>query len=115
MTMLEQMVKTKSWKASRRLAKCSKCRLCSQQRETIEHLLVGCKRLANSQYLMRLNRALMILTISLAKEFSLVEKHMKCYKQKWCRGYVLKNDHAKLVWDFEFNLRKTGKEDLMDL
>ena len=32
---------------------------------------------------------------------------MQWYKQKWCRGYVLENDHAKLVWDFEFNLRKT--------
>ena len=37
----------------------------------------------------------------------MVEKDTKWYKQKWCRGYVLDNDHAKLVWDFEFNLRKT--------
>ena len=49
----------------------------------------------------------MILAISWAKEFNLVEKDTKWYKQKWCRGYVLDNDHAKLVWDFEFNLRKT--------
>ena len=64
MTMLEQMVETKSWKASRRFAKCSKCRLCGQQRETVEHLLAGCKVLANSEYLTRHNRALMILAIS---------------------------------------------------
>ena len=38
MTMLEQMVETKSWKASRGLAECSQCRLCSQQKETVEHL-----------------------------------------------------------------------------
>ena len=107
MTMLEQMVETKSWKASRGLAKCSKCRLCGQQRETVEHLLAGCKVLANSEYLTRHNRALMILAISWEKEFNLVEKDMKWYKQKWCRGYTLENHHAKLVWDFEFNLRKT--------
>ena len=107
MTMLEQMFETKSWKASRGLAKCSKCRLCGQQRETIEHLLAGCKALANSKYLTMHNRALIILAISWAKEFNLVEKDMKWYKQRWCRGYALENDHAKLVWDFEFNLRKT--------
>ena len=48
MTTLEQMVQTKSWKASRGLDKCSKCRLCGQQREKVEHLLTGCKVLANS-------------------------------------------------------------------
>ena len=53
MTMLEQMVETKSWKASRGLAKCSKCRLCGQQREMIEHLLAGCKVLANGEHLTR--------------------------------------------------------------
>ena len=53
---------------------------------------------------------------------------MKWYKQKWCRGYTLENNHAKLVGDFEFSLRKAttsrrpdfdirrhGKENLMDL
>ena len=115
MTMLEQMVATKSWKASRGLTKCSKCRLCGQQREMIEHLLAGCKVLANSEYLTRHNRALMILAISWAKEFNLVEKDMKWYKQKWCSGYTLENDHAKPVWDFEFNLRKTATSRRPDL
>ena len=40
---------------------------------------------------------------------------MKWYKQKWCRGYVLENDHAKLVWDFEFSLRKTRTSRRHDL
>ena len=39
MTMLEQMIEIKPWKASRGLAECSKYRLCGQQRETVEHLL----------------------------------------------------------------------------
>ena len=55
MSILEQMVEAKSWKASRGLAECSKCRLCDQQRETVEHLLARCKVLANSEYLTRHN------------------------------------------------------------
>ena len=97
MNMLEQMVETKSWKVSRGLAECSKCRLCGQQRKTVKYLLAGCKVLANSKYLTRHNRALMILAISWAKKSNLVEKDMKWYKQKWCRGYALENDHEKLV------------------
>ena len=108
MAMLEQMVETKSLKALRGLAECCcKCRLCGQQKETVEHLLDGCKVLANSEYLTWHNRALMILEISRTKEFHLVEKDVMWYKQKWCRRYILENDNAKLVWDFELNLRKT--------
>ena len=29
------------------------------------------------------------------------------YKQRWDRGTALENDKTKLVWDFEFHLRKT--------
>ena len=82
MTMLEQMVETKSCKASRGLSKFSKCRLCGQQRETVQHLLAGCKMLTNSEYLTRHNKALMILAILLTKEFDLIEKVMMWYKEK---------------------------------
>ena len=29
------------------------------------------------------------------------------YKERWKRGTVLENGKAKLIWDFEFHLRKT--------
>ena len=80
MIMLEYPVETKAWKTSRGLAECSKCRLCGQEKETVEHLLAGCKVLANSEYLTRYNTALMKLAISWANEFNLVEKDMKWYK-----------------------------------
>ena len=49
--MLENMVETKSWKVSRGLAKCNRCRLRGQQRKTVEYLLARCKVLTNSEYL----------------------------------------------------------------
>ena len=115
MTVLNQMVETKSWKVSRGFAECSKFGLSDEQRETVEHLLDGCKVFANSEYLNRHNKALIILAISWAKEFNLVEKDMKWCKQKWCTGYVLENEQAKLVWDSEFNLRKTTTSRRPDL
>ena len=40
--------------------------------ETIEHLVAGCKVLANSEYLLRHNRALMTMEVAWAKEYKLV-------------------------------------------
>ena len=37
------------------------------------------------------------------------------YQQKWNRGKVLENDKAKLMWDFEFDLRKTTSARRPDL
>ena len=53
MSMTEQMAETKSWKVTRGLIEDGKCRLCREQKERVEHLLAGCKKIANSEYLTR--------------------------------------------------------------
>ena len=49
----------------------------------------------------------MIMAVSWTKEYKLVGDEMVWYKERWERGAVFENDKGKLVWDFEFNLRKT--------
>ena len=107
MTMLEQMVETRSWKETRGLTDDGSCRICTQHSETVEHLVAGCTKLANSEYLTRHNQALMILAVAWAKQQKLVGQETIWYEQRWDRGTVLENDKAKLVWDFEFHLQKT--------
>jgi len=51
MTMLEQMVETTAWKVARGLTEEGRCRLCFQHRETVEHIVAGCRELASSEYL----------------------------------------------------------------
>ena len=107
MSMLEQMVETRSWKVTRGLIEDGECRLCRKQNETtVEHLLAGCKKIANSEYLKRHNRALMVMAVAWPKKYHLVKKEVKWYKERRTRGHVLENARAKLVWDFKFNLRK---------
>ena len=67
------------------------CRICTQHSEMVKHLVAGCTKLANSEYLTRHNRALMITAVAWAKRQEL----------------VLENDETKLVWNFEFHLRKS--------
>ena len=72
----------------------------------MQYLLAGSKILASSEYLARHNRALMVIAVEWAKEQNLLHQNMKWYQEKWKRGHVLDNSQAKLVWDFEFSLRK---------
>ena len=70
----EKMIETRVWKVSRGLT-CAddKFRLCGKHRETVDHLLAGCKLLAGNDYLTRHNRTLMILAKQWAKEFELIK------------------------------------------
>ena len=83
MTMLEQMVETRSWKAARGLTQDKRCRVCYERDETIEHLVAGCKVLANNKYLSRHNRALMIMAVAWVKEYELVSKDTIWYSERW--------------------------------
>ena len=109
------MVETRSWKAARRLVQDGCCRVCHKRDETIEHLVAGCKVLANSEYLLRHSRALMIMAVAWAKEYELVGGDMVCYKERWEQGKVLEKERGKLVWDFEFHLHKTTSARRPDL
>ena len=91
MTMLEQMVENRSWKAATGL--------------------VYPKRMLDampwqSEYLSRHNRAPMIMTFAWAKEYKLIGGDMVWYKERWERGMVLESKREKLVWDFKFHLYK---------
>ena len=101
MTVIEQMVETRGWKVARELTENGRCRLCREFNETVEHLIVaGCKKIASSEYIARRKRALMVMAIAWAKEYGLVGKETKWYKENWVRGQVLENSSAKLVWGF---------------
>ena len=63
--------------------------------------------LGKQLYLSRLNRALMIMAVAWAKEYEQVGGDMVWYKEWWERGTALENERGKLVWDFDFHLRKT--------
>ena len=57
----------------------------------------------------------MVMAVAWAKEKNLLDQNVKWYQGKWKRRYVLKNSQAKLVRDFEFNLRKSTKSRRRDL
>ena len=91
MTMLEQMVETRSLKKARSLIDDCRCRICNQHSETVEHLVAECTKLANSENLIKHNRALMNSSVALAKQQELMHQEAIWYQQKWDRGTMLEN------------------------
>ena len=42
-SVIEQMIETRALKEVRGITENSQCRLCKEQRKTVQHLLAGCK------------------------------------------------------------------------
>ena len=101
----EQMVETKAWKLIRGLVHEDKCRLCGDFRETVQHLLSGCKKLAGSEYVKRHDNALKVLAVKWAIENRLIPEDTKWYTIKWERGQVIESNGKKLLWDWEYRMR----------
>ena len=86
------------------------CRLCGSYQDTVHHMVAGCKMLAGREYLQRHNNTLMVLAIEWAKQEELIDQQTVWYKKKWEQGKVLENKKAKLIWDFEYRVKKKTNE-----
>lgn len=73
------------------------CRACHQPGESIRHVISGCPRLANGEYLHRHNQVARIIHQQLALKYSLVSTEVPYYR--YMPEAVLQNDHATLYWD----------------
>ena len=47
-----------------------------------------------------------MIAVAWAKEQNLLDQNVTWHQEKWNRGHALEKSQTKLVWDFEFNLRK---------
>ena len=50
-SMQEQMVETMAWKKMKGLSDNDQCRSCQKQKETVQHLLDSCEKLASTEYI----------------------------------------------------------------
>ena len=101
------MIETRAWKIIRGLIAEDMCRLCGEQRETVQHLLSGCKKLAGTECLRRHDNTLKVLAVKWASESGLLPENVKWYRDKCERGKVLENNGKKLYWDWEHRMRNS--------
>ena len=71
------MIETKAWTKTRGLVDDDKCRLCGEHRETVQHLLFGCKKLAGSEYVKPYDNTLKVVAMKWAIENGLNPEETK--------------------------------------
>ena len=74
-----------------------KCRKCHMSSETIQHIISGCKLLANSDYLNRHNKLANIIHSKLATKYQLLTSTEPYYK--YTAEPVLENSQVKIYYD----------------
>lgn len=73
------------------------CRACHCPGESIRHIVSGCSRLANGEYLHRHNQVARIIHQQLALKYNLVDTVVPYYR--YVPDPVLENGRATLYWD----------------
>ena len=76
------MVESKAWKKIRGLTEDDKYRLCGEYRETIQHLLSRCEKLAGSEYVKSRNNTLKVLAVKWAVETGIMPEGTKWFAEK---------------------------------
>ena len=95
--MQEQMVETMAWKKMRGLSDNDQCQLFRKQKETVQHLLAGCEKLASAEYVRRHNNALKVLEVRWAINNGVLPPNKKRWNENWKKGRVIQRDGYKLL------------------
>ena len=84
----------------------SKCRMCSQQEETVDHIVSGCEVLAKTEYISRHNNAAAYLHWSICKDHDLKITD-KWYQHTPETVIHNKDNNLTIMWDMPVNTYRT--------
>ena len=113
--MQQQMTETRAWKKLRGIGEVDICRLCGEQKETLQHLLSGCKKFTAIEYVRRHDNALKIMAVEWGKKEGLLPEKTRLYNERWEMGHVIEKDGKKTLWDREHKMRTHCKVRRPDL
>ncbi|KAJ8033778.1 Retinol dehydrogenase 8 [Holothuria leucospilota] len=82
----------------------SKCRMCTETDETMNHLVAGCQKLAATEYLERHNKVAAALHLEICRHYGIptAEQHPWLHRPET----VNETDRVKILWDFEVRTDK---------
>ena len=90
----------------------SKCRLCKEKEETVDHLVSACSKIAQTDYKDRHNKVASMLHWNLCKKY-----HLPAANKWWEHKIekVLQNNEAKILWDFKIQTDKHLAHNIPDI
>lgn len=75
----------------------TKCRMCKEAHENIEHIISGCKNLAPKEYTNRHNDIAKIIHIELCVKYNLMQGKKPYYR--YIPESIMENEKVKIYWD----------------
>ena len=108
-----QTLRTNAMKANiNKVAEDSKCRLCKEKDETINHLISLCSKIAQTDYKEHHNKVASLLHWNLCKKYHLPES------EKWWEHNVekvLQNEEVKILWNFKLRTDQHLAHNISDI
>ena len=92
----------------------SKCRMCSQHEETVDHIVSGCEVLAKTEYISRHNKAAAYLHWSICKDHD-IEITDKWYVHEPETVMHNKDNNITIMWDMPVNTDRTITANIPDI
>ena len=90
----------------------SRCRLCKESDETVEHIICCCKKIAQTDYKERHNKVAAMLHWNICKKFNFpVSKNWWDHKVE----KVMESESVKILWDFRIQTDKHLDHNTPDL
>ena len=109
----DQALRTNAIKAKiDKVTEDSKCRLCKEKDETIDHLISSCSKIALTDYKEHHNK------VALMLHWNLCEKYHLPASEKWWEHNVekvLQNEEVKILWDFKIQTDKHLAHNIPDI
>ena len=105
----QQLINTKTYRKQKLQESVDEtnCRVCSNDQETVPHILCGCSQIAQTLYKDRHHKMLRPPYHSVLEKFEFSESQ---YSQPWYKQShpvpCLENDKAKILWDILWHLEK---------
>ena len=90
------------------------CRLCKTDRETVGHILCGCKVLLKSEYFTRHDGMMRVIYSNLLVKYGFETELNSWYRDEYVES-VKENDCCKLFWNFEFQTNRFVKYNKPDI
>ena len=103
--MQEEMIETRASKKLRGIGEVDIYRLSGAQKETLQHLLSGCKKLAATELVRRHDNVLKIMAVEWGNKERLLPEKTKWYKERWEKRQLREEDRKKILWDWEHKMR----------
>ena len=90
------------------------CRSCKTDRESVDHILCGCKVLLKSEYFIRHDGMMRVIYSNLLVKYGFETELKSWYRDEYVES-VKENDCCKLFWNFEFQTNRFVKHNKPDI